>query len=188
MARRAAPSQHTLARIRDWFGLRQDELALYLAVSPPLVNSIEAGRRGLTAPVALAMLPLARHLPAPATPTAAPTDALPPGAAAPEAAELDYRRRVCVQRAARLRAEAAQLARQAHQAQRWAQALPQLLAPAPLPAALAPPPDPERSTWLSGWLHRRARPLPPAAVTRWHLLQAQAHAYETEAATLAALL
>lgn len=185
MARRAAPSQHILARIRDWFGLRQDELALYLAVSPPLVNSIESGRRTLTSSVALAMLPLARHLPA--APTVVPDTALPPGTPAPDAAELDYRRRVCLQRAARLRAEAAQLARQAHHAQRWAQALPQLLAPEPLPAALAPPPDPERTTWLTGWLHRRARPLPPEAVTRWHLLQAQAHAYETEAAFLAAL-
>ena len=157
MARRAAPSQHILARIRDWFGLRQDELALYLAVSPPLVNSIESGRRTLTSSVALAMLPLARHLPA--APTAVPDTALPPGTPAPDAAELDYRRRVCLQRA-----------------------------PEPLPAALAPPPDPERTTWLTGWLHRRARPLPPEAVTRWHLLQAQAHAYETEAATLAALL
>ena len=60
MARRATLSQHPLARIRDWFGLRQDELALYLAVSPPLINSIEAGRRRLTSAVALAMLPLVR--------------------------------------------------------------------------------------------------------------------------------
>ncbi|WP_187632089.1 hypothetical protein [Hymenobacter lutimineralis] len=51
---------------------------------------------------------------------------------------------------------------------------------------LPPPdaPDAERASWLTGWLHRRARPLSQDDVTRWHLLQAQARAYEAEAAAL----
>ncbi|MCC3156563.1 helix-turn-helix transcriptional regulator [Hymenobacter sp. 15J16-1T3B] len=65
MPRRAQPSSNVLARLRAWFGLRQDELALYLAVGPELVRSIEAGRRSLSPGVAAAMLPLARQLPSP---------------------------------------------------------------------------------------------------------------------------
>jgi len=176
MPRRAAASTNVIARIRAWFGLRQDELALYLATSSELVRSIEAGRRRLTLPVTEAMLPLLRHLPPPET--AAPSlTSLPPDTPAPDAGALDFRRRVCLQRAARLRAQAEQLAQKAHYAQRWRQARPALLPP---PDA----PDADRASWLINWLERRARPLSTENVTRWHLLQAQALAYETEAAAL----
>lgn len=179
MPLRPVSSYTLLGQIRAWFGLRREELALYLAVSPELVRSIEAGRRSLTPPVADAMLPLARLLPTDVALLDAPLPStLPPGYAAPDADELDFRRRVCLHRAGRLRAAADKLLRRAHYAQRWATALP----------ALLPPPAHERAAWLTDWLHRRARPLSPADVTRWHLLQAQAQALETEAATLAALL
>ncbi|RYU78119.1 helix-turn-helix domain-containing protein, partial [Hymenobacter persicinus] len=164
----SADSLNVLARIRRWFGLRQDELAEYLGVSPVLVHSIETSRRGLSQAVGAAMIPLARQLPNPIALLDAPLPAgLPLDAPAPDAGELDFRRRVCLQRADRLRAQAGKLARQAHLAQRWQQALPALLPP---PDA----PDAEQAAWLTRWLHRRARPLSVEDVTRWHRLLAQA--------------
>lgn len=176
MSPRATTSLNLLARVRTWFGLRQEELALYLAVGPELVRSIEAERRSLTAPVSNALLPLAQQLPTTvALLEEALPDALPPDYPAPEAGELDFRRRVCLHRAAKLRAEARRLSQRAHYARRWAAALP----------ALLPSPEHERASWLTDWLHRQARPLSPADVTRWHLLQAQIRALECEAAALA---
>jgi hypothetical protein len=177
MPRRAAASTNVIARIRAWFGLRQDELALYLAISPELVRSVEAGRRRLTLPVTEALLPLLRELP-PSETAAPPLTSLPPDTPVPDAGELDFRRRVCLQRAVKLRAQAEKLVQKAHYGQRWAQARPALLPPSDAP-------DAERASWLTGWLERRARPLSTEEVTRWHLLQAQALAYETEAAALA---
>jgi transcriptional regulator with XRE-family HTH domain len=178
MPRRAAFSDHILARIRRWFGLEQAELALYLGVSVNLVSSIEAGRRRLSTAVADAMLPLARQLPEPVARINEPLPAgLPPTSPAPDAAELDFRRRTCLHRAAKLRAQAERLAARAHYAQRWAQALPALLPP---PDA----PDPEYAGAIRGWLQRQAHPLSPADVTRYHLLQAQIQALEAEAAAL----
>ncbi|MCB2376536.1 helix-turn-helix domain-containing protein [Hymenobacter sp. BT635] len=169
-----------MARIRAWFGLQQQELALYLGISQQLVHSIESGRQNMGYLVADAMLPLARQLPEPITQLDEPLPAaLPPGSPAPDAGTLDFRRRVCLQRAAKLRAQAGQLARRAHVAQRWQLALPALLPPTDAP-------DPERAAWLTGWLHRRARPLTAEEVTRWRLLLAQAGALEAEAALLAA--
>lgn len=183
MARRAAASTNVLARIRAWFGLSQDELGLYLGVSSSLVRGIESSRRTLSQQVTGGTLALARYLPTPVTLVEAPLPAaLPAGTPAPDAAALDVRRRGCLQRAAKLREQAEQLTRQAHYAHRWAQALPVLL----LPLADAPPTD--RTTWLTDWLQRRARPLSMEEATRWHLLHAQARALEAEAATLASLL
>ncbi|WP_187632090.1 helix-turn-helix transcriptional regulator [Hymenobacter lutimineralis] len=67
MPRRALPSTSVLARIRAWFGLQQQELALYLGVTQQLVQGIEAGNRKMSTAVAMAMLPLARQLPEPLT-------------------------------------------------------------------------------------------------------------------------
>ncbi|MCC2544962.1 helix-turn-helix transcriptional regulator [Hymenobacter sp. BT175] len=188
MTRSLVSEQNILARIRSWFGLRQEQLALYLDVSPALVRSIETRRRSLTLPVGEAMLPLARQLPEPITLLDEPLPTtLPPGCPAPDASALDFRRRVCLQRAARLRAQVAPLARRAHHARRWQQALPTLLAAHAISPGTADPDEVERAAWLTGWLHRRARPLTGEEVTRWHLLEAQAQAYEFEAATLAAL-
>ncbi|MBX0291493.1 helix-turn-helix transcriptional regulator [Hymenobacter sp. HSC-4F20] len=182
MARRAAASTNVLARIRAWFGLSQDELGLYLGVSPALIRGIESSRRTLSQQVTAGTLALARYLPTPVTLVEAPLPtALPAGTPPPDAAALDGRRRVCLQRAARLREEAEQLTRQAHYAHRWAQALPGLLPPADTPPT-------DRTTWLTDWLQRRARPLSAEEATRWHLLHAQARALEAEATTLASLL
>ncbi len=183
MPRRATPSTNLLSRARVWFGLQQTEMALYLGVSPELVRAIEAGRRNLTPDVLLALRPLLPHLP-PAEAAAAPAPLPPPaGLPAPEAAELDFRRRVCAQQAAKLGHELAAIEEQAGVATRWAQALPALLQAA---AQSTPDPaNPERPAWLADWLTRQARPLPPAAATRWHLLRARRAALTAEIAALA---
>ncbi|WP_226163626.1 hypothetical protein [Hymenobacter terricola] len=214
-----------MAHVREWFGLDQAALALYLGVSQPLVHGIETRRRGLTPAVSVALLPLLLQLPSPEVVAAAVAAALaedaspapasslppvlPPGTPPPAPADLDFRRRVCQQQAGRAVAQAAALARQARVAARWAAVLPALLpadpddpAAAPLdpgasPAAralaaalaLAADPDaparaPDHAHWLRGWLARRAQPLPPAAVTRYHLLRARAAGLLAEAAAL----
>ncbi len=183
MARRAIPSTNLLSRVRVWFGLQQTEMALYLGVSPELVRAIEAGRRKPTTPLLLALRPLLPHLPPAEAAGALPLTAPPPGLPAPEAAELDFRRRVCAQQADKLGRELAAIEGRARVATRWAQALPALLQAA---AETVPAPDnPDRPAWLADWLTRQARPLPPAAATRWHLLRARLAALAAEQAALA---
>ena len=186
MPRRALPSTRLAARVRAWFGLTQDELALYLGVSPALVRHLESGRRALSTGVQPALLTLFVQLPVVADgsprPAAAPTK-LSPGTLPPDLSELDFRRRVCLQQVARLSAQAEPLAQQARVAERWMQALPALLAATPALAETA-----DRTAWRIGWLHRRARPLPAEAATRWHLLQARIVALRAEAEALAAML
>ncbi|TGE15585.1 hypothetical protein [Hymenobacter elongatus] len=170
--------------MRTWFGLGQSEMALYLGVSPTLIHSIETERRGLTTNLLLALRPLLLHLPPVGVPaeTPAPTSR-PPGLPAPEAAELEFRRRVCRQQAARVERELAALEARARVAERWAQALPALQQ-----AAAAVPPDPanpDRAAWLTGWLARQARPLPPEDATRWRLLRARLAALAAEQVALA---
>jgi len=211
MPRRPAASDSILARVRAWFGLHLDELALYLGVSKPLIHAIETNRRTLTTPVYTALRPLLLQLP-PAVEAAAPDPAapLPPATPAPDAADLDFRRRECLHRAEGLLRQAGVLAARAHVAARWAAALPALLPPDPaagpapepatpaaqtLAAALAlaaDPTDPARAPdharWLRGWLSFRARPLSVAEATRLHRLRAQAAGLLAEAAALAASL
>ncbi|SHJ10145.1 hypothetical protein SAMN02745146_2287 [Hymenobacter daecheongensis DSM 21074] len=180
MPRRSRTATNLLVRLRTWFGLDQEALALYLGASPALIRSIETGRRTLTTNLLQALLPLMQQLP-PADVPAAP---LPPGMPAPEAAELDFRRRVCQQQLARFGRELAALEERGRVAGHWAQALPALQqeAAASAPATAA---EAERQAWLSGWLTRQARPLPPEASTRWHLLRARVAALTAELATLA---
>ena len=58
MPRCPAVSDSVLYRVRAWFGLHLQELALYLGVSAPLVHAIETNRRALTPAVRAALLPL----------------------------------------------------------------------------------------------------------------------------------
>ncbi|SHK56612.1 helix-turn-helix domain-containing protein [Hymenobacter psychrotolerans] len=181
MPRRARPSTHVIARLRDWFGLTQDELALYLGLSAPLVRDWETRRRPLTPAAVAALQPLLACLPPPAPDSATPPPTTSPSTTPPpEAGALRFRARQCRQQAAGLQAQAGRLQRQAVVAARWAEALPGLLA--------APAPEPAHAAWQADWLRRRARPLPPEAATRWHLLTARAAALLLEAATLEALL
>jgi len=180
MPRRALPSTHLLARIREWFGLHQAELALYMGSSQTMVQAIESGQRRLNAELFAAVLPLARQLP----PAAEAAPALPPLPPA-DPAELDFRRRVCQQQAERLGRELAQLQQQARVAQRWAEALPALLQ-ATAPPTGQPDPDPERTAWVQGWLGRRARPLLPEAASRARLLRARLAGLAAEIADLEA--
>lgn len=184
MPRRSLTSTNLLARVRAWFGLDQSEMALYLGMSPAFIKSVESGRRGLTTTLLLALRPLLLHLPPAEAPaeTAAPT-AYPPGLPAAEAAELEFRRRVCAQQAAKVARELAALEAQARVAEHWAQALPALLqAAAEIPTD---PANPERAAWLTDWLTRQARPLPTEAGTRWRLLRARLAALVAEQAALA---
>ena len=186
MARRAALSDTLMGRVRVWFGLTQAELALYLNLSPALVRGIETGRRALTSAVLASLSPLAMHLPddALAAPTAA-DDVLPP-ADTPDAAELDFRRRVCLAQAARLAAELKQLTQRAQMVHRWERALPALLlATPPLSTGNDAADAAIREQWRVGWLHRRARPLPPETATRAALLRAKMAGLQAEAAALA---
>ncbi|PJJ60373.1 helix-turn-helix domain-containing protein [Hymenobacter chitinivorans] len=200
MARRARNRTTLVFRVRTWFGLQQDELALYLGVSKATVQSMESQRVGIGPAVSGPLLLLLAQLPPPVPATAEtaamplpppPTELVPNSAEPPEAAELDFRRRVCLYQAAGLKDQADKLALQAATRARWAQALPALLAayPAPTTEEVAADDDALRHhAWLLSWLHFRARPLPAADVTRWHLLQARIAALETEAAALAATL
>lgn len=209
MSRVAPAALSLLARVRVWFGLTQTELALYLGISQSLLQAIEAGQRGLTHPVSVALGPLLHHLPPPEVVTAEPDPAapLPPATPVPDAADLDLRRRECLRRAERLLGEAEGLAQRARVAARWAEALPALLPPEPgaappdtpagraLAAALAQAADPldptrdaDHARWLRGWLRRHARPLTAEETTRYHRLRAQAAGLRAEAAALAAEL
>lgn len=183
MPRHLLPPTNLLARVRVWFGLDQVALALYLGMSPETVHSIETGRRTLTPEVLMALRPLLPHLlPAEATTSSPATP--PPGLPAPDAAELDFRRRVCEQQAAKLARELAAIEGRARVAARWAQALPALLEAA---AESIPAPDnPERPAWLADWLTRQARPLPAEAATRAHLLRARLAGLTAELAALGA--
>jgi transcriptional regulator with XRE-family HTH domain len=174
-----------LVRVRAWFGIDQAALALYLGTSPALVGSIESSRRALTVDIFMALRPLVLHLPPPEAVPPAPTAALPPGLPAPDAAELDFRRRVCLQQAAKAKREMDAIESRARVAQRWAQALPNLLQAAAETYAIPEPTNPDRGAWVAGWLARQAQPLPEAAVTRWHLLRARVAALTAEVATLA---
>ena len=184
MPRRVTPPTNLMARVRAWFGLDQATLALYLGVSLQLIRSVETGRRRLTPEILLALRPLLPHLPPAEAAGPVPPPAPPPALPAPDAAELDFRRRVCQQQAAKLGRELAAIEARATVAARWAQALPALLQAA---AETVPAPDnPERPAWLADWLTRQARPLPTTAATRAHLLRARLAGLAAEAAALEA--
>ena len=180
-----SPPTNLLARVRAWFGLDQAALALYLGVSPSLAHSIEVGRRALTPEIFLALRPLVLHLPPAGASPAAPTAALPPGQPAPDAAELDFRRRVCLQQAAKAKREMDAIEGRARVAQRWAQALPALLQATAETYAIPKPTNLDWGAWAAWWLAQQAEPLPEAAVTRWHLLRARVAALTAEVAALA---
>lgn len=193
MPRRAASSISLVGRVRTWFGLRQDELALYLGVSPSLVRDLETLRRPITHPVSVALGPLQHQLPPPEVVAATPDPEapLPPATPAPDADDLDFRRRECLHRAERLLREAEALAARARVAARWAAALPRL-------RAALPPPPPEgeaprtaeavRLRYVHGWLETVPLALEPEQLALWHLRHQRALALEAEAAALAALL
>jgi transcriptional regulator with XRE-family HTH domain len=172
-----------VGRIRKYFGLDQAALALYLGVSPALVQHLENGRRRLTGDIFTTLQPLAAQVAAAEAahgPAATSALTLPGSTPAPDEAKLDFRRRVCQQQLARVEKELSALGQQAQTAQHWVQALPALLQA----VADTPDPDPERDVWRLGWLQRQARPLLPEAATRWRLLCARRAALKAEIAAL----
>ncbi|WP_460550884.1 helix-turn-helix transcriptional regulator [Hymenobacter daeguensis] len=189
MPRRRISTESPIGAVRRYFGLSQEELALFLEVSRAIVSHIEAGRRDLTVALRLRLLPLTRHLPAP--PLLVPDhEPLPATAPAPEAAPLELRRKVCLHRAASLRLELGKLTARAVYASRWQQALPTILTDLETAAALLPPLPEEEDPGASvrRWLPSFTRRFKPSHAAQYHLLRLQAEAYETEAAALAELL
>ena len=189
MARRRISTATAIGAVRRYFGLSQEELSLFLDVSKAIIGHIESGRRDLTTALYLQLLPLTRHLPAP--PLFVPGDEpLPATAPAPDAEPLEFRRKICLHRAAGLRLELIKLTARAVNAGRWQQALPTVLADLEAAAALLPPVPEEEdlNASIRRWLPALTRRFKPSHTAQHHLMRLQAEAYETEAAALAELL
>ncbi|MBO2009446.1 hypothetical protein [Hymenobacter negativus] len=189
MTHRRLSTETPIGAVRRYFGLSQQELAMFLNVGKAIIGHIEAGRRDLTLALRLRLFPLLRHLPAP--PLLPPDDEpLPATTPAPEAAPLAFRRKVCLHRAQGLRLELMKLTARAVYASRWQQALPTILADLEAAAALLPPvpEDGDLNASIRRWLPSLARRFKPSHAAQYHLLRLQAEAYETEAAALAELL
>ncbi len=189
MPRRRISTDTPIGSVRRYFGLSQEELALFLDSGRAIISHIEAGRRDLTLALRFRLLPLLKHLPAP--PLLPPDhEPLPATAPAPEAAPLEYRRKYCLHKAQGLRLDLLNLTARAVYASRWQQALPSILADLEAAAALLPPvPEAEDlDASIRRWLPSFGRRFKPSHATQYHLLRLQAEAYETEAAALAELL
>jgi DNA-binding XRE family transcriptional regulator len=191
MPRRRLSTETPIGAVRRYFGLSQQELALFMEVGKAIIGHIEAGRRDLTAALRGRLFPLMRHLPAP--PLLVPdNEPLPTTAPAPEAAPLEYRRKLCLHRAAGLRLELGKLTARAVYASRWQQALPTVLADLDAATAImaptASPDEADTRAAIRRWVPALARRFKPSHAAQYHLLRLQAEAYETEAAALAELL
>ena len=191
MGRPASSSTSLLAQLRYYYGLRQQELASLLGISPTLANLLERGRRAPSGAVFERLAPfLAVMAAAPVLPEpVAPPDTPPPGPIAP--GPLERRRRACLYEAHNLRWQLRHLPEQTAVAARCAKAMPRLRAALP-----PPPPEGEAPTtqeavrlrYVHSWLETVPLTLAPEELTHWHLLHQRALALEAEAAALAALL
>jgi transcriptional regulator with XRE-family HTH domain len=191
MARPSNFPDSSLAVLRQYFGIPQQELAGFLGISRSLLANLEANRRTMSRAVAERAAPLlalvlegARLL---VIGLAPPSPALP---AAPAPGPLAARHRFCVWKARNLRYELQALHQKAAIGLRWQTALPALLAA--LPPAVPEPAAP--GEWNRLTYPRELAQLWAAAAfgpdeaAQHHLLRLQAEALETEAAALAALL
>jgi transcriptional regulator with XRE-family HTH domain len=192
MPRPANSSDHSIARLRVWFGLQQEEVARLLEVSTDKVRAWEKGQRNPTIEAWWLLQPLLLQVPADARAAysmrvKARPDELPHFPAG-EADELDFRRRECWHKAIQLRLETGKLAGQLSVAQRWALALPALQAAYADPAFPGGALSAEQRAWVELWLRRQTRPVPPEVATRWHLLRARIAGCVAEAEALTAAL
>ncbi|MDQ2772771.1 MAG: hypothetical protein M3Y54_19990 [Bacteroidota bacterium] len=184
MARRRISTDTPIGAVRRYFGLSQQELAMFMDVGKAIIGHIEAGRRDLTLTLRLRLLPLLRHLPA--VPVLPPDhEPLPASAPAPETALLEYRHKYCLAKAATLRLALLKLTARAVYASRWQQVLPTVLTDLAAPTL---PQDEDMATAIRNWVPTLARRFKPSHAAHYHLLRLQAEAYETEAAALAELL
>lgn len=197
MPRAATYADSRLARVCRHYGLRRQELAALLGVTPALVSQLESGARPLTRAVGERLAPFLAPLeaaetqaPAGYAPAPPETEATPPpGPVA--AGPLARRRAACLHEAHNLRWQLRALPEQAAVAARWAAALPALLAALP-----PPPPEGEapataeavRLRYVHAWLATVPLALPPDVLAHWHLLYQRARALEAEAAALEGLL
>lgn len=204
MPRSAAPSFGLLARLRQFYGLSQTELAALLGLSGAQLSRLEAGHQAISPAVAARLAPFlapldalaetpaaaaARQLAETEAALAAPLPPPPPGPVA--AVPLERRRAACLHEARTLRWRLRHLPEQAAVAARWAAALPALQAalPPPPPEGEAPTtPEAVRLRYVHAWLATVPLALPPEALAEWHLAHQRALALEAEAAALGALL
>jgi transcriptional regulator with XRE-family HTH domain len=184
MARSARFSDSLLQRVRRYFGLDQQAMAMWLGLTQPQLSRYESGERAMPLEVYEQLEPWRAQLPA--EPLLTP--ALGKPQRDPLAARLDY----CQHHARRLRRQLKPLEARAVLAARWAAALPGLRAA--LPPAPSTEPDPATdwpgvlNQYRHRWLARRPTALWPEQSAQYHLLRLQAEALETEAAALQLLL
>lgn len=183
--RRSIPIDTPVGAVRQYFGLTQQQLAMFLDISKAFICHLETGRRDLSQALRLRLLTLSRHLPPAATIGPPGDEPLPATAPAPAAGSLEHRRKECLAKAAALRLELMPLTARAVYASRWQQVLPAILAEH---ALLTAPAEQGWAGVLRPWLEGFARRFRPADTARHHLLRLQAEALETEAAALAELL
>lgn len=193
MPRTAVYSDSRLARVCRYYGLRRQELAALLGITPALVSQLESGARPLTRAVSERLAPFLAPLAAVEAAAAPPeTEAAPAPPPGPfDTAPLARRRAACLHEAHNLRYRLRALPEQAAVAARWAAALPALLAalPPPPPADEAPATrEAVRLRYVHAWLATVPLALPPDVLADWHLAHQRALALEGEAAALAALL
>jgi DNA-binding XRE family transcriptional regulator len=183
--RRFISTDSPIRAVRRYFGLTQQELALFLDVGKAIIGHIEAGRRDLSLTLKLRLFPLSRHLPPAATIRPPDDEPLPATAPAPAAAPLESRRKECLALAATLRLKLVPLTARAVYTSRWQQVLPTVLAEH---AQLTNPAEQEWAAVLRPWLERLGGRFGAHRVAQHHLLRLRAEALEAEAAALAALL
>ena len=180
---KAIPSTSTAATVRAYLGLSQAALGQYLGLTRGQVAHVEAGRRGLNRPATHLLNQLADLLPPPLGEGPPEPDLATLPAELPDPHPLRRRQRRCVWQAANLRLDLEKRVTRAHQARRWQQLLPGLLAALP-----ARPADAPSRRWLTARATNAQAELDPASTAARVLLQLRIRYLEAEAAELARLL
>lgn len=184
MTRPSRFSDSLLQRIRRYFGLDQQEMAMWLGLNQPQLSRYESGARFMPIEFDQALEPWRAVLPP--EPLTTPSCGLPHRA--PLEARLDY----CQHHARRLRRRLRPLEKQAVLAARRAAALPAVRAALPPAPATEPDIAIDWPAWLNWfrhrWLDHRSTTLRADQSAQYHLLRLQAEALETEAAALQELL
>lgn len=192
MARPATHTDTLLARLRQYYGLRQAELAALLGLSGAQLSRLEAGQQAISPTVRARLAPFL--VPFEAAEAAAETPEATVAAPAPppgpfDPGPLEKRRAACLHEARNLRWQLRGLPGLAAVAARWAAALPGLRAALPPPAPEAPATaETERRRYVHSWLATVPEALPPDVLATWHLARQRALALEAEATALAELL
>ncbi|WP_413775157.1 helix-turn-helix domain-containing protein [Hymenobacter weizhouensis] len=184
MPQKAIPSTTLAAAVREYLGLSQVQLAVYLGLTRGQIAHVEAGRRLLRGEASQRLRELAQLLPD-TDHSAEPSvvQALP---AVPAPVRLRRRQVQCARRAASLRVELTQLEACAAQARRWEQLLVKWRAGQPSQSAEAHTARQHR--FLEEWAATAAAALNPDAMAERVLLKLRIKYLEAEAAALREIL